>query len=105
MKKSKDDQSPDKMGEDDDILDENVERPEKAQTVPTSGLTSMRTGIQPIYRNKKCLHQLLKYFESPFKSDKLYGAKYMVFLTRDKMVHCEDAVNQLFYDKIFNMLL
>ena len=29
----------------------------------------------------------------------------MVVLTRDKMVHCEDAVNLLFYDKIFNMLL
>lgn len=90
--------------DDQEIDEEDIEVVEHAQTLPNTGLTSMR-GVQPIFRNKKCLHQLLKYFESPFKSDKLYGAKYMVVITRDKMAHCEDAVNQLFYDKIFNMLL
>jgi len=56
------------------VEDEDID--ESVAPSTTQGLTSNR-GEKPIFRNKKCLMQLMKYFESPFKADKLFGVKYM----------------------------
>jgi hypothetical protein len=45
------------------------------------------------------------FIDSPFKEDKKFAVEYLAKLTRDRINECEDAVNSLFYDKIFNLLI
>ena len=43
--------------------------------------------------------------KSPFKDDIKFGVHYMMILTRDKLPDAEDAINKIFYDAMFNILL
>jgi hypothetical protein len=62
--------------------------------------------VSPPYNaNKKFIQQLKKFFDSPFKNDKTYAILYMSQLTRDKLNESEEAINALFYDSIFNVII
>jgi hypothetical protein len=50
------------------------------------------------------LEQLIKFFSSPFKDDRMFVVKYMAQLTRDRLSESTHAVDALFFDKIFNIL-
>ena len=58
-----------------------------------------------MYANKKLLDQLLKFMKSPFKEDIKFGVHYMMILTRDNLPDAEDAMNKIFYDSMFGILL
>jgi len=53
---------------------------------------------------KALLDQLIKFFSSPFKDDRMFVVKYMAQLTRDRLSESTYAVDALFFDKIFNIL-
>lgn len=57
------------------------------------------------FKSKRFIKQLEKFFDSPFKDDKKFAVRYMATLTRDRISECEEVVNSLFYDRVFNILL
>lgn len=58
-----------------------------------------------MFKGKKFTNQLTKFFDSPFADDKRFAVQYVANLTRDKMSESEEVVKQLFYDKIFPLLI
>ena len=58
-----------------------------------------------MYAGKKFIDQLYKFLKSPFKDDIKFGVHYMMILTRDKLPEAEDAINKIFYDAMFNILI
>ena len=51
------------------------------------------------------LDQLNSFFESPFKDDKRYTISFLAQMTRDKLDEATTIVNEIFFDKIFDLLL
>ena len=46
-----------------------------------------------------------EFFNSPFKDDRKFVVKYMAQMTRDRITEAKEHIENLFFDKIFNMLL
>ena len=67
--------------------------------------SQIKQQVDSIYSSKKFIQQIQKFFDSPFKDDKRFGVQYLAGLTRDRIDECEEIINSLFYDKIFNMML
>ena len=61
--------------------------------------------VSKFYQSKLFIAQLKKFFDSPFKDDKRFAVHYMAQLTRDKINESEKAVNVLFYDSIYDVLM
>jgi hypothetical protein len=62
-------------------------------------------GNQSMFANKKLIDQLQKFMKSPFKDDNKFGVHYMMIMTRDKLPDAEEAMNKIFYDSMFGILL
>lgn len=57
-----------------------------------------------ILNSKKFVGYLTKFYDSPFMEDRKFIIGYLAKLTRDNIHDCEEALNSLFYDRIFKMI-
>lgn len=51
------------------------------------------------------LDQLLNFFSSPFKDDRRFTIYHLAQITRDRLESSNKLVQNLFFDRIFKMLL
>jgi hypothetical protein len=68
------------------------------RNIMTQGLT------QGGNAKKALLDGLKKFYDSPFKDDKLFMLRYVQQKTRDSIEDSEDIINSLFFDKIFKII-
>lgn len=47
----------------------------------------------------------MKLFDSPFKDDKKFVTSYVAQLSRDFIQSCDELLVQLFYDRIFKLIV
>ena len=67
--------------------------------------TAAANGPDPKEIKKEYIKQLNDYFNSPFKSDKVFVLEYLSQITREKMSEHEDVIDKIFYDGIYNVLI